>query len=240
MAERPREPRLIDALERTWPPAETLRRDGWILRRGAGGGKRVSAASADDGEDVEAAAAAMRGWGQRPLFRLAGGEAALDERLAALGYAKVDPTVFYVGAPEDIAAAPLRRGVKWVEVAARLALLDEIWEKGGVGPGRRAVMDRAPAPKTVLMSRTDMTVAGVAFAALDRDIAMVHAVEVRPHLRRAGAGAALAVGAAAWARAQGARWLALAVTEANVPARALYEKLGMEAAGRYHYRQAEE
>lgn len=42
--------------------------------------------------------------------------------------------------------------------------------------------------------------------------------------------------AAQWGIEQGARHLALAVTEANIGARALYGDLGMVPAARYHYR----
>jgi hypothetical protein len=44
--------------------------------------------------------------------------------------------------------------------------------------------------------------------------------------------------AAVWAGRQGATHLALAVTRANGGANALYSSLGMEVAGRYHYRMA--
>ena len=50
--------------------------------------------------------------------------------------------------------------------------------------------------------------------------------------------AAQTVGAARFALENDARWLALTVTEANAPARALYEGAGMETVARYHYRQA--
>ncbi len=42
--------------------------------------------------------------------------------------------------------------------------------------------------------------------------------------------------AAAWAAEQGADTVALVVTEANAPARALYSSLGMAPVGQYHYR----
>jgi hypothetical protein len=46
--------------------------------------------------------------------------------------------------------------------------------------------------------------------------------------------------AAAWATGRGVPTLALAVTEGNAPARALYAGLGMAEAARYHYRLAPE
>jgi ribosomal protein S18 acetylase RimI-like enzyme len=65
---------------------------------------------------------------------------------------------------------------------------------------------------------------------------MIHAIEIAPEHRRKGGGALLMRGAASFAAEQGAQWLALAVTEANAPARALYERLGIALAGSYHYR----
>jgi ribosomal protein S18 acetylase RimI-like enzyme len=69
---------------------------------------------------------------------------------------------------------------------------------------------------------------------------MLHAVEVTEALRRRGAARNLTRAAAEWAGKHGADWLVLAVTEANAPARALYDGLGMAPAGGYHYRALQE
>ena len=79
----------LAALDATWPAAEFHDLDGWRLRRGAGGGKRVSAASGAG--KVDHAVAAMATWGQPALFQLWPGDEALDDDLAARGYAIVDP-----------------------------------------------------------------------------------------------------------------------------------------------------
>jgi GNAT superfamily N-acetyltransferase len=229
--------RLITALDATWPAAEVIDAvPGWRIRRGLGGGQRVSSASRVGDGDVAAAEAAMQALDQPPLFQLWPGDEALDADLEARGYAIKDPVVLYAAPAETLAAHPGRKGVKSVEVRARLVVLDEIWAAGGVGPARRAVMDRAAGPKTTLMARTDMRVGGVAFVAVDRDIAMIHAIEVRPDQRRLGVGAALIAGAARYALANGAATLALAVTRANEPARALYARMGMAEGVGYHYR----
>lgn len=227
--------RLMAALDATWPAAEVIDSvPGWRIRRGEGGGRRVSAATGAG--DIAAAEAAMRGLGQTPIFRLGPGEDDLDRALAARGYLAEAPTVLYAAPAAALAAAPPRKGVRVVRVRARLALLDEIWEAGGIGPERRAVMARAPAPKTALMARTETRNAGVAFVAVDREVAMVHAIEVSPDQRRLGAAATLTAEAARFAAEHGAETLALAVTAANEPARALYARLGMTEAGGYHYR----
>ena len=235
----PETARLLAAVDATWPPAETVDRGGWRLRRGAGGGKRVSAASvlgAGDGAgEIAEAEAAMRGWGQPPLFRLSEGDAGLDRDLAARGYRVVDPVLFYA-APigrmtgEDAHLAAVYR------VEGLPAILEEIWDAGGIGPARRAVMDRVALPKMRLLSRAEDIPCGAAFVAIDREVAMIHAIEVLARLRRKGAARLLMEGAARFAAEHGATTLALAVAEANVPARGLYARLGMAEVGGYHYR----
>ena len=228
--------RLMAAIDATWPAAEYRRLGPWTLRRGAGGGQRVSAASTDDETaDPAEAAEAMRAWGQTPLFRVSEEQAALDDRLAAADCRRHDPVVLYA-APVGRLADGRDETARVIRVRAPLAILDEIWLAGGIGPGRRAVMDRAPEPRTTLMARVGDRPAGVAFIGVDGEVAMIHAIEVAPAQRRLGAGETLIRGAASFAAEHGAAWLALAVTEANAPARALYARLGMGVAGRYHYR----
>ncbi len=118
--------------------------------------------------------------------------------------------------------------------------MEEIWAAGGIGPGRLAVMDRAAGPKAWLLCRAGDRAVGTGFVAVANGVAMVHAVEVLAEQRRKGAGRLAMRGAANWAARQEAEWLALAVTAANLPARALYAGLGMEEVARYHYRMREE
>jgi GNAT superfamily N-acetyltransferase len=117
--------------------------------------------------------------------------------------------------------------------------MEEIWAAGGIGPGRLAIMDRAPEPRAGLICRAADRAAGVGFVAMAEGVAMVHAVEVLPDHRRQGVGRLLMRAAANWADRHGGTWLALAVTSANAPARALYEGLGMDEEARYHYRMRE-
>ena len=174
-----------------------------------------------------------------PLFRLTPADAACDARLAARGYRVIDRVVLYAGPVGRLAgegshmAAVYRAGFV-------PAIMQEIWAAGGIGPGRLAVMERVTGPSTLLLSRAGDTPCGAAFVGVDGEVAMIHAIEVLTRLRRQGAGRLLVEGAARFAAEHGAEWLALAVTEANAPARALYDRLGMIEAGRYHYRIAAE
>jgi len=223
-------------IDATWPPAEYLEVGPWLLRRGNGGGQRVSAASTEDqSADFALAEQGMRAWGQTPLFRLTPDQALLDARLAEAGYAVKDPVALYA-APVASLADGNDETVQVFRVTSPLAMVDEIWARGGIGPGRRAVMTRPTGPCIALMARADDRPVGVAFVAVDNNIAMIHAIEVRPEHRRKGGGGVLIHGAASFAAEHGAEWLALAVTEANAPARALYERLGIARAGSYHYR----
>lgn len=242
-ADDPRAPdatRLMAALDATWPAARVTEAGGWLLRQGAGGGKRVSAASPagpdarNDGAIADAEAA-MRAWGQTPLFRLEPEDAALDARLDARGLALLDPVVLYA-APVARLAGRGSHVATVVRSAFALAVMEDIWAAGGIGEGRLAVMARARGPSMRLLARAGDAPCGAAFVAVDGEVAMVHAVEVLGSRRRRGAGRLLIEGAARFAADAGADWLALAVLEANAPARALWEGLGMAALARYHYR----
>jgi GNAT superfamily N-acetyltransferase len=228
---------LHAALEATWPPAQAMRAGPWTIRDGQGGGKRVSAVTAAGDwtdADVEQAEAAMHDLRQPPLFMVRAGEAALDQALERRGYRIADPTVFY-SAPVD-RLAPFPDAMTAFAHWPPLAIVAEIWSDAGIGPARQAVMARVSGPHVALLGRNGDRPAGAAFVALSGDIAMVHAVEVPPALRRQGAARNLLGRAAFWAKEHGALRLALAVTVANSPARALYDSLGMEIGGQYHYR----
>ena len=228
--------RLVDVLHATWPAAELRRAGPWTLRRGDGGGSRVSAATLEGPwGGFEAAEAGMRAWGQRPVFMVRPGETALDAALAARGHVRFDPTVLMEAEAETLAGAP---DAATMVCEAPLARLAEIWAAGGVGPARLAVMGRAPTPKAWLLGRAGDSVAAAAFVAIHDGSAMMHALEVAPDARRAGLGAAMTRAAARWAMRNRAATFALAVTEANAPARALYHGMGLRDAGVYHYRHA--
>lgn len=223
---------LAEVMEATWPPARSWRQGPFTLRDGAGGGKRVSAASCDGawtGADLEALERSAE-----PLVLIRAADRALDAELEARGWQIVDPVVAYA-APASLLAAdlpPLAAFAHWPP----LAVARSIWDEGGIGPDRVAVMARATGRRTVLLARSGDRPAGVAFVACHGREAMLHALEVRPEHRRRGIGATLLCAAANWAAAEGADRLSLVVTEANAAARALYARLGMQVVGQYHYR----
>lgn len=224
---------LAEVMEATWPPADRRRLGPFTLRDGAGGGKRVSAASLEGAftaADLDALEAAM----VEPLVLVRAGEDEFDVALDLRGWRIVDPVVAYA-APIDALTAQLPRLTAFAHWPP-LEIARAIWSEGGIGAERIAVMDRVSGPKAALLGRIDDRSAGVAFVACHRTEAMVHALDVRESHRRQGLGKNLLHAAANWAVTQGATRLSLVVTRQNIAARAVYSRLGMEVVGHYHYR----
>ncbi|PRY24504.1 acetyltransferase (GNAT) family protein [Aliiruegeria haliotis] len=227
---------LFEAIDATWPAVRQIELPGWCVREGRGGGSRVSAATATtSAPDISAMEAAQRALGQLPLVMIRDGEDALDARLAASGFTVKDPVVLYVGAVQEMAVAPPPVSAFHVEWPPT-KIQEEIWADGGVGPARLAVMDRVDGEKCAILGRSADQPAGTAFVAKHGRVAMLHALEVMPSLRRKGTGVNVMHAAAIWAAARGARWMSVLVTEDNGGGNALYTGLGMTAATRYHYR----
>ena len=227
-----------DVIDGTWPAASYRAQGPLTLREGQGGGSRVSAATieGDFGEtDLNAAESAMREMGQREIFQIREGQAALDAALESRGYAVLDPVTIYSCATEALCDIPIPR-VTVLHCWEPLAIMREIWAAGGIGPERLAVMGRAKGPKTGMLGRLNDKPGGVAFAAIHEGVAMVHAVEVVPFQRRSGMGRWFMRSAAFWARDNGAETLTVMCTDANTPANGLYASLGMAVVGHYHYR----
>lgn len=232
-------PQLYEVIDQTWPAARRWTMDGWTLRDGQGGGKRASAATlASAGADIGVAEAAMRAMNQTPLFMIRQGDDALDAELAARGYEIIDPVNIYILPVEGLTDVPIPP-VTAFEIWEPLAIMLEIWAKGGIGPARIDVMRRA-AKKTAILSRWKEKPGGVAFAAIHDGVCMVHAVEVLEHQRGMGVGKWMMRRAATWAQAQGATHVAVLCTKANAPANRLYQGLGFAHVGDYHYRQSAE
>lgn len=228
---------LFDAIDATWPAARRVNEGPWLFRAGEGGGKRVSATSATRDvqvADVAQAEAAMLSRDQDPLFMIRPGEEALDGALDARGYRTLDPTNVYaapIAGLTDVPVPPVTAFCIWEP----LAIMEEIWAKGDIGPARLAVMARA-GEKTGILARWNEKPAGAAFAALHGQICMVHAVEILPEQRRQGVAGWVMRAAAFWAAERGATYIAVLCTQANIAANRLYSSLGFAAVGQYHYR----
>ena len=230
---------LYPVIDATWPAAALHQTGPWLVRDGQGGGKRVSAATAQapvTGDDIDQAEQAQHSLNQPALFMIRETDSALDHLLAARGYALIDPVAIYL-APTAAIASPAPPPLAAIPFWPPLEITRLIWGEGGIGPERLAVMDRVTLPKTGLLGRNGSRSAGVAFVAALGHTAMLHALEVRPGQRRQGTALNIMSRAALWAQDQGATRISVLVTQANAPARNLYASLGMTIVGQYHYRQ---
>jgi N-acetylglutamate synthase len=232
---------VIDPLElmrATWPPASTERCGPFTLRDGAGGGKRVAAATCE-GEaseaEITAAERAMDGAGRQALFALTPAQAALDRSLALRGYLVLDPTRA-LSCSVDLLTEERPHPASGFAIWPPLRVMREIWSEGRIGPARLEVMGRAAPPRTAILGRVDDQPAGAAFVAVRDGAAMVHALEIREAHRRKGLGGRMMRHAARWAASEGAGQMVVLVTEANHSAIAFYESLGMIGGRCYHYR----
>jgi len=223
---------LAAVMETTWPAARVWRDGPFLMRDGAGGGKRVSAASLAG--DWAPGDLALLDAMAAPLMLIRPGDEALDQALERRGWRVVDPVLAYAAPVAALTAdlPPLSAFPHWPP----LEIAGTIWAEAGIGPARLAVMDRAQGDKAALLARLGDRPAGVAFLARHGADAMLHALEVRPALRRQGVGETLLRAAANWAMAAGADRLSLVVTKQNMAANALYTRLGMQVVGQYHYR----
>lgn len=228
---------LYAAIDGTWPAAAKTQVGAFVIRDGQGGGKRASAATTDGpvtDTDIVAAEAAMYALDQQPLFMIRSGDSVLDAVLEGRGYDLVDPTNGYAIPTAGLTDIPIPR-VTAFTIWEPLAIMVEIWAKGGIGPERLDVMARAQT-KTGILARWNEQPAGVAFAAIHDGIAMVHAVEVLAHQRRQGVAQWMMRRAAFWAAENGAETMAVLTTAANGSANPLYQQLGFTSVGGYHYR----
>ncbi len=229
---------LYKVIDGTWPAASFRQVGPWIIRNGQGGGQRVSAATAAGPvtrDDLPLAERAMEDLGQARIFMIRKGEDALDRLLEDAGYRVVDPVNIYACAVSQLATERPPR-LSSFAIWEPLAVMRDIWATGGIGPERIAVMARAKGARTGLFGRCNDRPAATGYVAIHDNIAMVHALEVLPRHRRAGAGRYLMRHAAFWAADQGATHMSVICTRANQAANALYSSLGMTLVGHYHYR----
>jgi len=232
------DPKYYDVVEATWPCLRKDRLGPITLRVGGGGGSRVSAATAEaalSDAQIAEAETAMVALNQPRLFMVRDGQDELDAQLDRLGYEVMDPVVLWTCPPTVLTDVEIPRVTTFCTWPP-LAIQREIWQAGGIGPERQAIMERAEVAKTSLLGRWNDKPAGTAYVAIHADVAMLHALEILSHQRRKGMGVWLMRQAARWAEAEGARELVVLCTRANTGANALYARLGMTQAGGYHYR----
>lgn len=231
------DPALLEALEATWPPAQSARFGGLVAGRGAGGGGRLSSIRqvGDWGEaDLDAALAQQDAWGESRLVRVFDGQEALAGAARARGLAPRQPTAILAAPLEVLLAGAIPRMTAfalWPPLAVQRAM----WQAHGITPARQAAMARVAGPHVAVLGRHGDRAAGTGFCAVCGPVAGLHAVVVEPAMRGARLGEHMLRRAAEWAHGQGAQVMALAVTRENAPALRLYTRLGFQETAGYVY-----
>lgn len=238
----PKAHRLYDVNDVTWPPVEMDDVGPFTLRRGGGGGQRVSSVSLKHDHftdaDIVSAEIALEAMGQPRLFMIRDNDQALDAELDRRGYFIKDPVTLFAGLSARLAEHD-PKGLVAIDASEPMAVMAEIWEAGGIGAGRLDIMRRAIGPKACFLGRTDDQPAGVAYVGCDGGIAMMHALEILPQMRRKGLALQMMGAMGAWAQRNGAETFSLVVLTKNDAACGLYRTLGMVEVGQYHYRKKE-
>lgn len=231
------DPALRAAFDATWPAPDFETVGGFRVTRAPDGGGRLNSARVIDAwtaDDIERVAALQRGRGDGPRFMVEDGDAALARALDGRGMVGRDATAILEAPATRLMELPIPP-VTALTIWPPLAIQTDLWAENGIGPARRAAMDRAPGPKTALLGRIRDRAAGVGFVAVHGPVAMVHALVVPPEFRRQGVAAWLMRRAGHFATGHGAPRVALAVTRANAGALALYDRLGFVEVGGYRY-----
>ncbi|MCY4304475.1 MAG: GNAT family N-acetyltransferase [Aestuariivita sp.] len=229
--------KYFDAIDGTWSPKQIIEMNPWRIRKSDCGGKRVTATTATGSvtdSDIDVAELEMNKLGQALLFMLRPEDEALNSQLLRRGYRNLNETTIFTCSTTDLTNVSLPK-VTVFNMWEPLAIMDEMWDKGGIGLCRRKVMSRVKVPKTGFFVRLNDKPVGVGFAAIDGPIAMVHALHVSDQHRRKKAATWLVRGAARWAESYGAQQISVACLNANFGAKALFLSLGFLPAVEYHY-----
>tara|TARA_B100000497_G_scaffold56940_1_gene64920 strand:- start:983 stop:1279 length:297 start_codon:yes stop_codon:yes gene_type:complete len=82
---------FYDVIDLTWPSVSNQLQNGWLIKNGGGGGKRVSATiRVNPNAKIEIAESLMESINQNKLFMIRKGDENLDYELHKLGYKLID------------------------------------------------------------------------------------------------------------------------------------------------------
>ena len=237
--------RVEEACLNAWPALRQVLFGGWVLRFSGGLTRRANSANPLGIERIDPEAliagceALYRDQRQPAIFRLPSLIGlGIDECLAVRGYRDEGRSlVLYAGcdaipAERDPSVRLLSRPTaEWFAMMAAL----QRHTKNQAQLYRRIVRALAiPAAFAVLVD--DEAVAAMAFGAIHRGLICYESVVTDPQRRRRGYARRIIASLAAWAAARGATGACLEVEAANIPALALYDRLGFSELYRYHYR----
>lgn len=240
---------LVNSLEErafnAWPAQKSALCGGWLLRLSEGYTKRANSANAlrptvAFNETLQVVENFYARHGLPAIFRLsplAGAEP--DRALDQAGYRKIDRTLVMTASLATSTQASASHEVV-IESAASDAWSAGIAEMNNIPSTSRATHDRMlaaitmPAAFATLIEGETPVAYGLAVA--ENGVVGLFDIVVAPDARRRGVATKLVAALLEWGQAQRATRAYLQVVADNLPAVALYRKLGFDEQYQYHYR----
>lgn len=235
------------AVLQSWPAAEVVALDGWLLRCDQGVTGRANSVwpNGNDGRfpltaKIEQAAAFYRRHNQPVRYQLgpAAQPAHLDDVLAELGYEYYSPTHVQTAVltpspltPKHPVALDAMPAAEWLSCNQRVGGYD-----GFTLSVRTAIMTRIVAPKAFATVMMNGRVAGIGLGVCANGWLGIFNMHTDPACRRQGVATVILTALANWATEQAIHRAYLQVVTQNEGAIALYGRYGFTTAYTYHYR----
>lgn len=234
---------LVEELAaRGWPSAETLRRDGWLLRHTPSLTRRRSNSAlplSGDHGDLACVEDFYARRGARALVQVSPAEerTGLDAELTRRGWTSEGATDVLVADADAVLAATAPGEVALTDRpdAGWIAAWAACEERPDADEHARVVFARIEPATAYARAADDL---GVGLAVCEHGWAGLFCVATASSARRRGIAGHVVHALTTWAVEHDARRLYLQVESANAPARAFYERTGFTRSHGYHYRAA--
>jgi N-acetylglutamate synthase len=235
--------RVEETCLNAWPALREVLFDGWLLRFSAGLTRRANSANPlrpVAQVDLPACEALYRRLALPTIFRvLTLVDPSVDDQLTIAEYTREGESCVLYGAIGDIEAVP-DPDVRLLSEAtpdwftAMAALQQHTSEQAAT---YRGIVGHVAVPTAFAALSADGDVVAVAYGAIHNKLLCYESVVTDNRRRRRGYGRRIITALAAWAREEGVHGACLEVEARNIPARSLYEAIGLkQELYRYHYR----
>ena len=243
MTDRTLEWRVEEVCLNAWPALREVLLGGWVLRfseeltRRANSANALGALADAHSSDCEAL---YRRLGQPAIFRMSTLlDPSIDQQLEGRGYTAEGESCVLYGDLDAVEAAAdpqvqllTKPSVEWF--AAMATLQEHTDEQART---YRKIVGRLAVPAAFASLSVEGGVVAAAFGAIHRGLLCYESVVTSGQRRRQGYGRRIVMALTAWAKENGANAACLQVEARNIPARALYDAMGLKRElYRYHYR----
>lgn len=243
MPNRALEWRVEEACLNAWPALREVLLDGWLLRFSEGLTRRANSANPlgpVSPVDQPVFEALYRRLGLPTIFRvLTLIDASIDDGLAEAGYTREGESCVLYAPIEDVETARVpevqlldQPTPEWFAAMAAL----QAYSTGQAATYRR-IVNRLAVPAAFAALSNDTGTVALAYGALHNGLLCYESVITDSNSRRRGYSRRIITALAAWAKDQGATGACLEVEAHNLPARVLYDTVGLRRLlYSYHYR----